>query len=85
LPFQRLLDDKHQENIDLKNELNLLKDQMPNGSGEDDDIMRAVEERVKQWKVWFFLFLLDLLINQFLFSRIFLKQKMMKLMILREK
>jgi hypothetical protein len=54
LPFQRLLDDKHQENIDLKNELNLLKDQIPNGSGEDDDIMRAVEERVKQWKVCFF-------------------------------
>jgi hypothetical protein len=38
----------------MKNELNLLKDQMPSGIGEDDDnVMRLVEERVKQWKVCF--------------------------------
>jgi hypothetical protein len=36
----------------LKNELNILKEQMPTTGSEDDDIvMRAVEERVKQWKV----------------------------------
>jgi hypothetical protein len=57
---------------------------MPSVTGEDDDIvMRAVEERVKQWKVCFLL-LLDLLNNKLLFLRIFLKQKTMKLMILNE-
>jgi hypothetical protein len=50
--FQGLLNERDQENVDLKNELNILKEQMPTTGSEDDDIvMRAVEERVKQWKV----------------------------------
>lgn len=50
--FQGLLNEKDQENLNLRNELNLLKMQAPSMSGEEDDIvMRAVEERVKQWKV----------------------------------
>ena len=46
------LNEKEQENISLKNELNLMRDQMPTSASDDDDIvMKAVEERVKQWKV----------------------------------
>ncbi len=50
--FQGLLNERDQENVHLKNELNILKEQMPTTTSEDDDIvMKAVEERVKQWKV----------------------------------
>ncbi len=50
--MQALLNERNEENINLKNELNILKDQMPAMGSEDDDIvMKAVEERVKQWKV----------------------------------
>ncbi len=83
---QGLLTEKDQENLDLKNELNLLKQQMPTTAGEDDDIvMKAVEERVKQWKVWAFYIYLFFNTKKFLFLRIFLNQKMMKQMILNEK
>lgn len=50
--FQDLLNEKDQENLELRKKLNLLESQAPRDSAEDDDIvMRAVEDRVKQWKV----------------------------------
>ncbi|CAF0890699.1 unnamed protein product, partial [Adineta ricciae] len=46
-----LLNEKDQENLEMRNNLNLMKDQMPLNSSEGDDaIMRLVEDRVKQWK-----------------------------------
>jgi hypothetical protein len=83
--FQGLLNEKDQENLQLKNELNRLKDQMPSSTGDDDDmVMRLVEERVKQWKVCFPSHGFLLIYSSILISRIFLKQKMMKSMILNE-
>ncbi|CAF4085747.1 unnamed protein product, partial [Rotaria magnacalcarata] len=48
---KKLLNEKDQENVEFKNRINLLESQMPHDSADDDDfIMKAVEERVKQWK-----------------------------------
>ena len=50
-----LLTERDDENLKLKNEMNILRDQIPGpGVGEEDLIMRAVEERVKKWKVKLF-------------------------------
>ncbi len=65
----------------LKNELNILKEQMPTTTSEDDDIvMKAVEERVKQWKVSLPSYSTG--INHDEIFRIYSKRKMMKSMIL---
>ncbi|CAF0721783.1 unnamed protein product [Adineta steineri] len=49
--IKSLLNEKDQENLELKNELNIFREQMPTNASDDDDmVMRLVEERVKQWK-----------------------------------
>ncbi|CAF3960358.1 unnamed protein product, partial [Rotaria sp. Silwood1] len=46
-----LLNEKEQENQELRQRINLLESQNVMVSGDDDDvIMKAVEDRVKQWK-----------------------------------
>lgn len=46
------MSERDDENLKLKNEMNILREQIPGpGVGEEDLIMRAVEERVKKWKV----------------------------------
>ncbi|CAF4058229.1 unnamed protein product [Rotaria sordida] len=48
---KKLLDEKDQENLALKQTVNLLESQKAIGPGDDDDaVMKAVEDRVKQWK-----------------------------------
>ncbi|CAF4123482.1 unnamed protein product, partial [Rotaria sp. Silwood2] len=49
---KELLNEKDQENLALKQSINLLENQKAMGPGEDDDdvVMKAVEDRVKQWK-----------------------------------
>ncbi|CAF0798448.1 unnamed protein product [Didymodactylos carnosus] len=45
-----LLNQKEQENSSLRNEVNLLKPQVQDDRSDDDDlIMRAVEDKVRQW------------------------------------
>ncbi|CAF3440860.1 unnamed protein product [Rotaria sp. Silwood1] len=51
LQNQELLNEKEQENQELRQRINLLESQNVMVSGDDDDvIMKAVEDRVKQWK-----------------------------------